>query len=1013
MADNYTENSYEEALEELFNMELEYNTYCGYSIERDEHDPFYREDLELNVRRINNDLPEEAIKKAINIITNLEAGSLEEKNSQFLNYLHNGVKSSYVENNETFNVIVDLIDYENPLNNEFTVIRQWTVVDKATKRPDMVVFVNGMPLVVIELKSPSNENIDESNGYRQIKTYQDLIPSLFYYNVFNVISDQVKSKAGTITANENRYMEWKTTTGDYEETKHADFYTLFMGMFQKDKFIDIIKNFTLTSRDSTSIIRILAGYHQYYAVHKAVDRTIEGIKTNHKGGVFWHTQGSGKSLSMVFYVHLLMQRLDYPTFVVLTDRNDLDNQLYSQFLKCKKFLRQTPIQAESKQNLKELLNNHSANGIFFSTIQKFEENEESFTDREDVIVIVDEAHRSQYGFAEKVVKTSEGLELKKGLAQKIRDALPNATFIGFTGTPIAKKDKNTQEVFGNYIDIYDMTQSVADGATVPIHYESRVVNLKLDENTLKLIDQKYLELSAKSNEYTIEKSKRQESKLEVILGSDETITALCEDIVEHYENNRQFELTGKAMIVAYNRSIAIKIYKKLLKLRPSWTEKVNVVMSSSNNDDEEWRKIIGSESHKKELETKFKDDENPFKIAIVRDMWLTGFDVPSLATMYIFKPMDGHNLMQTIARVNRVYPGKVGGLIVDYIGISQALKEAMQDYTKRDKENYGDMDVSEEAYPEFQTQLSVCKTLMYGFDYQIFFSGTSLERSKIITEAANFVEDINYSYDVDTFIKETTKLLQAASICRSLMTEEERIEEAFYKTVRSFITKITKENELSLKEINKQIDELLKQSIQTTGVVNLFSDIKEEVSLFDEDFLEQLKKMETKNISIKILENLIKDKIRVHKRKNIIESEEFSELLTKTMNQYINRHITNEEVIQELINIARIIKKSKEEGNELGLDDDEQAFYSAIVKPEGIRDFYEDETLIQITHELTEQLRKNQTIDWQRKESARSNMRSIVKRLLAKYDYPPNERQEALDIILTQCENWADNIEYN
>lgn len=1011
-AEIYVEDSFEEAIEELFD-NLGYDHYCGYDIERDYYNPLYMDEVEYNITRINPDVPQEAITKAINIIQNFEAGSLEQKNDTFMKYLQNGVKTDYIENNEERGVIVKLIDYENPINNQFTAIRQWTVVEHAKKRPDIVIFINGLPLVVIELKSPSREEVDSSNGYRQINTYKAVIPILFNYNAFCVISDQAMSKVGTITSPEDRYMEWKTVDGKYEVKEYASFYTLFDGMFEKNRFIDIIKNFTLTSKESTKISKILAGYHQYYAVHKAVDSTINGMKTNHKGGVFWHTQGSGKSLSMVFYVHLLDQMLDNPTFVVLTDRNDLDNQLYSQFTKCKEFLRQTPIQAESKENLKELLNNRLANGIFFSTIQKFEDNEESFTNREDVIVIVDEAHRSQYGFAEKVVKTDEGLELKKGLAQKIRDALPNATFIGFTGTPISKKDKNTQEVFGNYIDVYDMTQSVKDGATVPIHYESRVVKLKLDKEVLEQIDREYLELSAKSNEYTIEKSKRQESRLEVILGSDDTIDALCNDILNHYENNRQYELTGKAMIVAYNRKIAIKIYKKLLELRPNWTEKVNVVMSSSNNDSDEYREIIGTDAHKKELETRFKDDEDPFKIAIVRDMWLTGFDVPSLATMYIFKPMDGYNLMQTIARVNRVYPEKTGGLIVDYIGISTALKEAMQDYTRRDKENYGQMDVSKEAYPKFQTQLSICQDLMHGFDYSIFHNGSPLERSKIITEAANFIEDPDYESDVDTFLKETTKLLQAASICRSLTTQYERIEEAFFKTVRSLITKITRENELSLKEINARIDELLKQSMHTTGVVNLFSDIKEEVSLFDEDFLEQLKKIETKNITIRILENLIKDNIHVHKRKNIIESQEFSELLTKTMNQYINRHITNEEVIQELINLAHLMKKSKEEGNKLNLDDDEQAFYSAIVKPEGIRDFYEDETLIQITHELTEQLRKNQTIDWQRKESARSNMRSIVKRLLAKYDYPPNERQEALDIILTQCENWADNIEYN
>lgn len=1005
------ENSFEDAIEELF-FSLDYDCYCGYEIERDEHNPLYMDELRDNLQRINPELPLETINEAINIIQTFEAGSLEEKNDKFMNYLQNGVKTSYLENNEDINVNVNLIDFDNPLNNQFTAIRQWTVVERQNKRPDVVVFVNGIPLVVIELKSPSREDVDSSNGYRQINTYKDVIPSLFYYNAFCVISDQAMSKAGTITADEDRYMQWKTVDGNYEDTRYASFDVLFEGMFEKNRFIDLLKNFITYSKDSTKKAKILAGYHQYYAVHKAVESTLNGINTNHKGGVFWHTQGSGKSLSMVFYVHLLDQILEHPTFVVLTDRNDLDNQLYEQFVKCKEFLRQTPIQAESKENLRELLNNKVANGIIFTTIQKFDEYEESFTDRDDVIVIVDEAHRSQYGFETRTVKKGEETELKIGLAQQIRNALPNATFIGFTGTPIAKKNKNTMEVFGNYIDIYDMTQSVEDGATVPIHYESRVIKLKLDDDTLHQIDDKYEELAKKSNEYTIEKSKRQESQLEVILGSEETIDTLCRDIIQHYEENREYELKGKAMIVAYNRKIAIKMYKKILELRPEWEDKVKVVMSSSNNDDDEMREIIGTDTYKKELETHFKDDDDPFKIVIVRDMWLTGFDVPSLDTMYIYKPMDGHNLMQTIARVNRVYPGKTGGLIVDYIGISSALKEAMQDYTKRDKKNYGDMDVSDKAYPEFQTQLSICKDLMHGFDYSVFFDGTALQRSKIITVAANFIEDPKYEPGVDTFLKETTRLLQAASICRSLTTENERIEEAFFKTVRALITKITRDDELSLKEINQQIDELLKQSIQTTGVVNLFSDIKEEVSLFDEEFLKKIENLETKNISIQILINLLKGKIRVHRRKNIIESEEFSNLLTQTMNRYINGHITNEEVIQELIKLAHDIKRSKEEGNELGLDDDEQAFYSAIVKPEGIRDFYEDETLIKMTQELTEQLRKNQTIDWTKKESSRADMRSIIKRLLKKYDYPPKDRKKVLEKIIRQCENWADNLDY-
>lgn len=924
-----------------------------------------------------------------------------------MNYLQNGVAVKYLENNEERSTLIHLIDYDNPENNTFTAINQWTVLDKSNKRPDIVIFINGIPLVLIELKSPSREETDVSAAYRQLKNYMKEIPSIFTYNAFCVMSDLASSKAGTITSSEDRFMEWKTVDGDYENTQYAQFDVLFNGMFEKHHFIDILKNFTLFSKDSSKYIKILAGYHQYFAVNKAVLSTEKAIKTDGKAGVFWHTQGSGKSLSMVFYVKKLQSVLNHPTFVIVTDRNDLDNQLFSQFSKCSDFLRQSPYQAISRENLKELLNNRQDNGIFFTTMQKFEESNEPLTLRKDVIVISDEAHRSHYGLEEKVnPKTGE---IQIGAARKIRDALPNATYIGFTGTPISKRDKSTRAVFGNYIDIYDMTQSVEDGATVPIHYESRVINLKLDENILNDIDKEYDILAQQAAEHDIEKSKRELSKMESLLGSPETINSLCYDIIEHYENNRAQELSGKAMIVAYSRNIAMKIYEKILEIKPEWNEKVKVVMTSTNNDPEEWHKIIGNKSYKQELANKFKDDSDSMKIAIVFDMWLTGFDVPSLSTMYIFKPMEGHNLMQAIARVNRVFKGKTGGLIVDYIGISSALRKAMSDYTERDQKEYGDMDIAEVAYPKFQEKLDICRDLLYGYDYSDFFGNDDLKRAKSISGGVNFLEAPSREKSKDTFISEALMLKQSLSLCRSIANEKERFESAFFESIRTLLMRITSEGHISLNEINGRINELIKQSIKSNGVINLFSDIQEEISLFDPDFLNKVANMKEENLAIKLLEKLLNDQVSVYKTSNLVKSEQFSELIKNVMNNYINGHISNEEVIDELLKLAKEIKEANEEGNELGLSPEEVAFYDALTRPEAIKDFYKNNELILMTQELTELLRLNQTIDWQKKRGARANMRRIVKRLLNKYNYPPEGLECAIKTVLEQCELWADN----
>ena len=999
----YNENSYEQSIIELF-QNLGYDYYFGPDVERDYKNPLFKLDLD-NLYSINRSLDKEAVDKAIEVIQDFGIGSLEDINNKFMNYLQNGVSVNYWKDGKELSTLVKLIDFDNLDSNAFTVINQWTVVDKETKIPDVVVFVNGIPLVVCELKSPSREDADTSEAYTQLKKYMQVIPVLFNYNAFCVMSDMSISKAGTITASEDRFMEWKTTDGSYESTQFADFTTFFEGIFEKNRFIDILKNFITFSNDSTKKIKILGAYHQYFAVNKAVNSTVKAIESDHKAGVFWHTQGSGKSLSMVFYVNKLQQVLESPTFVVITDRNDLDDQLYSQFAKCSDFLRQTPKQATSMKNLKDLLNDRKANGIFFTTMQKFDDYDESLTDREDVIVISDEAHRSQYGLEEKVdPKTGE---IKIGAARRIRNALPNATYIGFTGTPISKSDRSTREVFGNYIDIYDMTQSVEDGATVPISYESRIAEIKLDETILDKIDEKYWELREEAEEYNIERSKKELSRMESLLGAPEIIDDICSDIVHHYEDNRANELTGKAMVVAYSRPIAIKMYEKILELRPDWDEKIKVVMSGSNKDPEEWHKIIGDKSYKKELENKFKDDEDPMKIAIVVDMWLTGFDVPSLATMYVYKPMRGHNLMQAIARVNRVFKGKEGGLVVDYIGIASDLKKAMSEYTERDQKRYGDMDVDKIAYPNFQEKLEVCRDLFHGFDYSKFFGESNLERSKVISNGVNFMEDLSREDKKKLFLKEGLLLKKWLSLCRRRANEKERFEAAFFEAVRTVLVKISSENKLSIHEINAQITKLLNQSIKSTGVINVIN-VSDEVSLFDPEFLDKVRAMESSNLTISLLEKLLNDQVKVYNRTNIVKSEEFSDLLKQTMNSYINGHITNDEVIEELIKIAKLLRDAHNEGEELGLTEEELAFYNVIALPENIHEFYDDETLIKITQELTDALRRNRTIDWQKKESARANMRRTVKRLLKKYDYPPSEMKFAMEKVIAQCELWVD-----
>ena len=1015
-ATKFTEDAYEQALISLFRDDLAYDYELGYDIEeRDFKEPFYRADLETMLRRLNAQLPAAVVDEAIRKVTNINEGSLLQNNDTFTKWMQGGMEVKYkAESGEERTELVRLIDFDHPEENLFKVVNQWRVEEFQNKRCDMVIFVNGLPLVVVELKSATSEDATIDDAYKQIRNYQQAIPSLFTYNAFNVISDMSETRAGTITAKQERYMEWKTADGKYESTLVADYRTFFLGIFKKNRFIDILHNFICFDKREGKTGKILAAYHQYFAVGKALERTKTAVEGNGKIGVFWHTQGSGKSLSMVFYAHQLIQRMPEVTIVVVTDRKDLDDQLYGQFSRCKDFLRQTPEKAASREDLGDLLRGRKSGGIIFTTIQKFEEGDSALSTRRNIIVMTDEAHRSQYGDEHWDLQSQT---MKKGFSQKMREALPGASFIGFTGTPISDRDRDTEEVFGNYIDIYDMSQAVDDGATRPVYYESRVVNLKLNEDTLQLLNEEFDHLADDgATEEQIKRAKQEHSRLEVLLGDDHTIDTLVRDIIKHYEENRANVLTGKAMIVALTRGIAIKMYRKILELRPTWTEKVKVVMSSSNQDPEDWQEIIGGNAYKTELAAKFKNDKDPMKIAIVRDMWLTGFDVPSLATMYVYKPMSGHNLMQAIARVNRVFQTedgekKEGGLIVDYVGIAQALKAAMQQYTNRDRRRFGDPDIAKTALLKWKEEMEICQDLLHGFDYSGFFEEENAKRAAAIMGGTNFLSAPAKFQQKKSFMEHSAALHNATTLCRSLLNERQKAEVCYMDALRVMMLKLSQKGKLTRHDINERIANLMRQSVQTEGVINLFGDRQVEFSLFDEAFLNEIKNMKERNLAVELLTKLMRERIRQQQKTNVTQSDLFSDMLNRSLSNYLKGLLTNEEVIEELLKMAEQMKRAEKEGNDLGLTPEEKAFYDALSTPEGVRQAYTDEEFKQLTKELTEVLRKNRTIDWNRKESARAKMRVMVKRLLKKYKYPPKQAEKALETVMRQCDHWADQDE--
>lgn len=1004
----------ENTLEQAIIIELQdkgYDYIYGPDIERDYHEVVLQDRFQASIEKINPQINPEFINEAYKSIKDLGPIQLEERNASFHKYLIEGVPVPYLDNGENRTYTVKLVDFENWEKNDFLAINQYTIIEYKNKRPDLLVFINGIPMVLFELKNTTKENATIEAAYQQVKNYQLDIPSLFQYNAFNVISDGLDTKMGTITSDYSRYMAWKSENGEKPDGSDINYFTVLLnGVFPKYRLLDIIKNFILFKDFNGKTIKIVAGYHQYFAVKKAVESTkrsiVEGTK---KAGVVWHTQGSGKSFSMVFYAGLVVSKVEFenPTLVVLTDRNDLDNQLFDTFSSCSKLLlRQTPKHAESREHLKELLN-VNAGGIIFTTIQKFSEGSGVINERKNIIFMTDEAHRSQYGIDGELDR-DKGV-WKYGIAKYMRDALPNATYIGFTGTPINLKDRSTVEVFGDYIDIYDMTQAVDDGATVPIYYENRTTKLKINNAILKEIDDVYGGMQKETDPWRIEKSQSDLSRLESLVGSDERLDMLSDDIIKHYLD-REYVLTGKAMIVCLSRKIAIKLYRILLKKRPDWENKVKVILTSSNQDPEEWHDIIGNKAYREQLAVEFKKEDSEFKIAIVVDMWLTGFDVPSMATMYIDKPMKGHNLMQAIARVNRVYKDKEAGLIVDYIGMASELKQALSQYTKRDQDKVPDIEL---AYSICLGKLEVMRDFFYGFSYESFFGSSDVERLAILKDGLNFAFGFTEEEKED-FIIEATALGQAETLCRSLLDTQTKQEIEFFKSIKAGLCKVARKGKLTVNEINARILPLLEQAIEQGEIFNIFEKTGQknpEISILSDEYMNHIRNMKHKNIAAEILQNILSDNIRVYGRTNVVKSKLFSQRFADVMKRYNNNMITSTEVIEELLKLAKQVRDAYEAGNEKGLSKEELAFYDALVADPDVLRNMEDKILIELAHELTDLIRRSRTVDWDKKESARAYMRTQVKHLLRKYHYPPEQVKGAIDIVIKQAELMSSNID--
>jgi type I restriction enzyme, R subunit len=978
------------------------------------------ERLRAALKRLNSTAPNAALEEAVRRVSTPEFPSLMLNNRAFHKLLVDGVETEVMQDGALRGVLVRLVDWDNADANNWLAVNQFTVIDgQINRRPDVVVFLNGIPISVIELKNAKDSKATIENAYQQLRTYQNQISRLFVFNEILVISDGVQARLGCVGAEMERFQPWKTITG--QELLPESLEALMKGVFNRSRLLSYLRGFIVFEDDGSSIQKKIAAYHQFFAVHKALESTKNASSTtgDGKGGVVWHTQGSGKSLTMVFLAGQLVQSkaLANPTIVILTDRNDLDDQLFGTFSRCQDLLRQTPVQAGSRSDLRGLLE-REAGGVVFTTIQKFlpEERGDRFpmlSPRRNIVVIADEAHRSQYGFEAKV--NLETGEMRYGFAQNVRDALPNATFLGFTGTPIETTDKNTRGIFGEYIDIYDVQRAVQDGATVPIYYESRLAKLDLLESEKPRLDDGFEEVTEGEEVYSKEKLKSKWAQLEALVGTRKRLEQVAQDLVDHFET-RQSVMLGKGMTVCMSRRICVELYDEIIKLRPNWYGKddkegvLKVVMTGAAADPEGWQQHIRSKARQRDIADHFRDPNSSLKLVIVRDMWLTGFDVPSLHTMYLDKPMRSHGLMQAIARVNRVFSNKPGGLVVDYLGLANNLREALMVYTQSGGQGKPTRNQELELETLRET-LAICRGLFHGFDYSDFMTGTPADRVALLPEAQDFILGQDRVQGKERLIKASLKLASLFALCVPLEEAlEMRQEIVFFQTMRALLEKReSTNNQVSSSDLQSAIQQLVERAIAPEGVIDIFAAAglkKPDISILSESFLSEVRQMPQRNLAVELLERLMKDEVKSGSKHNLVQSKKFSEKLTAALLKYQNRAIETAQVIEELISLAREYRDAKSHGEKLGLAEDEFAFYTALEDGDSSK-VMKDDVLRTIALEVAQTVRQNTTIDWAVRDQVQANLRRLVKRVLRKYGYPPDQQEKATLVVLEQAKLMA------
>lgn len=988
--------------------------------------------LRESLKRLNPDIPESARHEAYQHIINLGSQDLMANNEKFHNFLTDGVTVEYFKDGNTKGINVKLLDLENISNNSFWAVNQFVIKENNNeKRLDVVVFVNGLPLVVVELKNATDEKATLERAFTQIQNYKKVVPSIFYYNSLSIISDGIDARVSSISAPFSRYLAWKSPE-KIENGKLPEMHIMAEKMLDKEVLLRLIRYNTVFEQEEKkdektgllSVVKVkkIAAYHQYYAVEKAISETLRATHDrvgDRKIGVIWHTQGSGKSLSMVFYTGqiVVQPEMKNPTIVILTDRNDLDDQLFATFGNCKQLLRQTPVQAENREHLKELLK-VSGGGIVFTTIQKFAPSEgnvyETLSERSNIVVVADEAHRSQYGFKGRVIETEDGSEIRYGNAKYLRDALPNASFIGFTGTPIEKEDRSTRNVFGDEIDIYDIKQAVDDGATVPISYESRLVKIRLNQEVVNKIDYAVDEIPGATEEQK-EKAKKKNAQIDAIVGHPERLHDIATDIVSHFEA-RQKTFEGKAMVVCMTRQIAVNLYQEIINLRTDWHNDelmkgaIKIVMTSSSDDPENFQPHHTSKEDRKKLALRLKDVNDPLQMVIVQSMWLTGFDVPCLHTMYIDKKMQGANLMQAIARVNRVYKDKPGGLIVDYIGIGQDLRNAMGVYIQSGGEGKAILDIAE-IIAGMKTKFEIVDQMFHGFEYKKYFKAENNEKLKILLGATNFI--LQNEKLKNRFLAEITALSKLfAMAVPSIESDEIRDEVAFFQSVKSRINKFTPNGGKSDKQVETAVRQIVDEALGSDGVIDIFEAAgikKTMIDILSDEFLLEIKNMEQKNIAFELLRKLLNDEVKVRKTKNMVQAKKISEMLESVIKKYHNNQIDTAQVIQELSEIAREMRLEDRKAEDIGLTPEEYAFYSVLTQ--GVsKEYLEDNKMKELIHSIVNSIRQNATVDWEKREDVRAKLRLTVKKILKKYGYPPDLEKMAIDRVLEQSELLASEL---